>query len=81
MLMEKDGPCGITLVTPRRKVGRRMTVAALAGAYRQTDLDGRLDLDRTVETLRNAKALMEAALRWVLGQTPAADGASFAEGG
>ena len=61
-LIEKTETCGLTLVTPRRKLGRRMTVAVLAGDYRQTDAGGRLDLERTVGMLRKAEALMDTAL-------------------
>src|SRR5262249_19072270 len=61
-LMAKDGTGGISIVTPRRKLGRRMTVAVLDGDYRQGDERGLLDLPLTVETLRNAETLMDAAL-------------------
>jgi hypothetical protein len=39
-----------------------VTVAVLDGDYRRTDAAGRLDLDRTVDVLRGAEALMDAAL-------------------
>jgi hypothetical protein len=61
-LMAKGGTGGISIVTPRRRLGRRMTVAVLDGDYRQADERGLLDLPLTVETLRNAEALMDAAL-------------------
>jgi hypothetical protein len=60
--MAKDGTGGISIVTPRRKLGRRMTVAVLDGDYRQGDERGLLDLPLTVATLRHAEALMDAAL-------------------
>jgi hypothetical protein len=62
MFIVKNETCGITIEKPRRKLRRRMTVAVVAGDYRQTDPTGGLDLERTVAVLKKAKALMDAAL-------------------
>jgi len=61
-LMAKSGASGLKIKKPVRRKGRTMTVAVLDGDYRQKDADGRLDLDQTVDTLRRAEALMDAAL-------------------
>jgi hypothetical protein len=61
-LLARNGTGGINVLTPRRKLGKRMTVAVLDGDYREVDGRGLLDLARTVETLRKAGALMDAAL-------------------
>jgi hypothetical protein len=62
MLLAKNGTAGVTVRSARLHPGRRMKVAVLGGDYRQTGADGRLDLDRTVDTLRRAEAFMDAAL-------------------
>jgi hypothetical protein len=62
LLMAKSGTSGINLIKPKRKLGKRMTVAVLDGDYRQRDNRGLLDLPRTVDMLRRAEALMDAAL-------------------
>lgn len=65
MLLAKNDTTGIRIKPSRFKPGTRMKVAVLNGDYRQLQPDGRLDLDRTLETIRMAKALMDAALeRW-----------------
>ena len=61
-LMAKNGLGGITIESARRKLGKRMRVAVLKGDYRQKGERGLLDLDQTVETLKKAEALMDAAL-------------------
>lgn len=53
---------GVRIEKPVRRPGRWMTVAVLAEGYRVADSAGRLDLDRTVEKLEQAQALMDAAL-------------------
>lgn len=60
-LMAVNGVDGLTIKKPVRREGKWMTVAVLEGEYRH-EVEGRLDLDRTVATLRQAEALMDAAL-------------------
>lgn len=62
MLLAKSDTNGIKIMPSRCKPGTRMKVAVLDGDYRMLQPDGLLDLDRTVETIRKAKALMDAAL-------------------
>jgi hypothetical protein len=57
-----DGPTDITLKFPARHLGKRMAVATLEGDYRRADEQGLLDMEKTVEVLKKAKALMDAAL-------------------
>jgi hypothetical protein len=45
----------------RLRMGTTMTVAIL-GEYRKTDADGNLDLDGTVEALRQAERVLDDAL-------------------
>src|SRR5262249_13276236 len=52
MLKAKARSAGVNLVTPRGRLGKRMTVAVLDGDYRQCDHRGLLDMTRTVEMLR-----------------------------
>lgn len=52
--------CGLT--REKRALGKDMTVACIPGDYRRWDEAGRLDLDRTVENLREAESLHDAAL-------------------
>jgi len=61
-LMTQNGTNGVKIEKPTRRAGQFMTVAVLEGNYRQSDAGGLLHLDRTVEMLRNAEALMDAAL-------------------
>jgi hypothetical protein len=61
-LMAEAGAGGVKIKKPVRRRGRWMTVPVLDGDYRRQDVAGRLDLDRTVEELRKAEALMDAAL-------------------
>jgi hypothetical protein len=69
-LMGENGACGVEIKKPVRRDGRWMTVAVLDGDYRRPGAEGRLDLDRTLETLRKAEALMDAALFRLAGVTP-----------
>ena len=62
---------GVKIEKSVRRKGQWMTVAVLDGDYRQ-GTDGRLDLDRTVETLRKVEALMDAALLRVANAPPSA---------
>ncbi len=50
-----------------------MKVAVLDGDYRRMDASGLLDLDGTVEMLRMAETLMDAALGTRLSQEAAHD--------
>jgi hypothetical protein len=61
-LMQMNGTFGIKVKSSRPRLGNRMKVAVLDRDYR-TVSEGRLDLDATIETLRKAKALMDAALK------------------
>jgi len=61
MLLATSPPAGIALSTPRLGLGRRMKVAVLKD-YLQLDARGLLDLTKTVGMLREAEALMDAAL-------------------
>jgi PD-(D/E)XK nuclease superfamily len=63
MLLAKNDTTGIRIKPSRFRPGMRMKVAVLEGDYRRLQPDGRLDLDRTVETIRMAKALIDAALQ------------------
>jgi PD-(D/E)XK nuclease superfamily protein len=60
-LMAESGVGCVKIKKPVRREGKWMTVAVLDGDYRQS-AEGHLDLDQTVETLRKAEALMDAAL-------------------
>jgi hypothetical protein len=62
-LLAKNKPAGLTIKSSRRSLGERMKVAFLDGDYRQVDANGRLDLDRTVETIRKARQLMDTVLQ------------------
>ncbi len=62
MLMMKNGTAGIRIRAARLKPGKRMTVAVLEDDYRKTNEQGFLEFSQTVETLRRAEALMDAAL-------------------
>lgn len=53
---------GITLQFPPRRPGVHMGVATLEGGYLQADAHGLVDLEKTVQVLRKAEALMDAAL-------------------
>lgn len=53
---------GISIISCRRKLGRRMTVAILNGDYRRLYTTGLLDMDKTVEVLHQAKVFMDAAM-------------------
>jgi hypothetical protein len=61
-LMAENGVGGVKIKKPVRREGKWMTVAVLDGDYRLPDSAGRLNLDRTVEALKKAEALMDAAL-------------------
>jgi hypothetical protein len=54
---------GIKIKKAKCKLGRRMGVAVLDGDYRRANEQGLLDLDLTVEVLKNAEKLMDAALQ------------------
>lgn len=71
-LVASSRAAGVTVTTPRRKPGRRMTVAVLGGDYRHADPAGRLDLDQTLGVLRKAEALMDATLVRVTGSPESA---------
>jgi hypothetical protein len=58
-----------------------MTVAVHDGDYRQVDAEERLDLDRTVDVLRQAETLMNAALLRVPDGSQTTDGTGAPEGG
>jgi hypothetical protein len=60
-LMRLNGTSGVKVKMSRRKAGDCMTVALLAGDYRQADADGRLDFEKTVQVLRDAESFMDAA--------------------
>jgi hypothetical protein len=60
--MAKNGQKGVTLKKPIRRSGMWMTVAVLDGDYRRTGEQGRLDFQRTVDILKDAKALMDSVL-------------------
>lgn len=53
---------GRALTREKRALGKDMTVACMPGDYRRWDGAGRLDLERTVERLREAESLHDAAL-------------------
>jgi hypothetical protein len=53
---------GVSIILGRKSSGNTMTVAVLERDYRQRDVQGLLDINQTVETLRMATALMDAAL-------------------
>jgi hypothetical protein len=61
-LMRQTGTAGIKTKNARRRKGKRMTVAVLDEDYRQTNDQGLLDMEKTVELLKKAEALMDAAL-------------------
>ena len=61
-LMAKNGQNGLTLKKPVRRSGTWMTVAVLDEDYRKSGEQGRLDFQRTVDTLKQAEALMDSAL-------------------
>jgi hypothetical protein len=61
-LLAKNGITGIRIKQSRPRPGTRMKVAVLDGDYRRQDAGGLLDLAGTVETLRKAEGLMDAAL-------------------
>lgn len=63
MLLAQSETMGIRIKRSRLKPGMRMKVAVLDGDYLQLQPDGRLDLNQTVETIRKAKALMDAAVQ------------------
>jgi hypothetical protein len=48
---------------PKRKAGNYMTVAILADDYRRADAQGLLDLQKTVQVLRDLESFMDAAAR------------------
>ena len=55
---------GMTLKKPARfGSGKTMTVAILEGDWRQSGRDGRLDLEKTVEELKKAERVLQAALK------------------
>ena len=54
---------GMTLKKPARfGSGKTMTVAILEGDWRQSGSDGRLDLEKTVEVLKKAERVLQAAV-------------------
>jgi hypothetical protein len=61
-LMMKDGTGGLRIKRARQKLGGNMAVAVLVGDYLQKDSLGFLDMDGTVDLLKRAAALMDAAL-------------------
>jgi hypothetical protein len=63
-LKNKNGTAGIKInFLAHRGLGNRMKVAVLeCGDYRQKNDQGLLDLDRTLDTLKRAEKLMDAAL-------------------
>jgi hypothetical protein len=80
-LAAEGSACGVAVKKPVRRPGRWMTVAVHDGDYRQVDAEGRLDLDRTVDVLRRAEALMNAALLRVPDGSQTTDGTGAPEGG
>ncbi len=56
--LTRDETVGIK-VRKSPRLGRRMTIAVLNGDYRKVSDEGRLDLVRTLEILRNAEKLMD----------------------
>jgi hypothetical protein len=62
MLLAKNGTTGIRIRLSRLRLGKRMKVAELDGDYCQTNDQRLLDFDRTVDVLKNAEKLMDAAL-------------------
>ena len=61
-LMNQMGTAGVKLNKTLRREGLRMAVAVLDGDYRQANDQGLLDFERTVEKLKQAEWLMDAAL-------------------
>lgn len=54
---------GMSLIKPRFGSGEAMTVAILEGDdWRQSGSDGRLDLEKTVEVLKKAERVLQAAV-------------------
>lgn len=53
----------LNIVKPHRfGTGACMTVAMIKGEFRQTDKDGRIDIDATIEVLRRTEKLLDLAL-------------------
>lgn len=61
-LMATNDTAGIRISASRRRLGGRMKVGVHDRDYRQTNEQGLLDFDRTVDVLKNAEKLMDAAL-------------------
>ncbi len=64
-IMKQSVLSGIRIKGTLRREGRRMGVAVLDGDYRQQNEQGVLDFERTVEKLKQAESLMDAALKTV----------------
>jgi hypothetical protein len=61
-LMTSNQRFGLPLKKPPRREGQWMTVVVMANDYRQIDGRGIIDMDRTVEMLRKAEQLLDAAV-------------------
>ena len=60
-LVANNRSFGLPLKKSARKMGTWMSVVVLTEDYRQTDAKGMIDIERTVERLREAERLLDAA--------------------
>lgn len=52
----------IKVIKPVLRSGQWMTVAVMEDDYRQTDTEGKLDLDKTVGVLREVEKILEKSI-------------------